>query len=103
MDLDMARHGTLLEHIFGSTATVDGSPCAMAQRVSLRREKPGLLKAMAAGITVPYDTLGLQTADLINNQWPLRSGLREEVIHVIPLGCHGESRMHKFRDLLGLE
>lgn len=29
---------------------------------------------MAAGITVPYDTLGLQTADLINNQWPLRSG-----------------------------
>eukprot|EP00930_Biecheleria_cincta_P104225 TRINITY_DN96415_c0_g1_i1.p1 TRINITY_DN96415_c0_g1~~TRINITY_DN96415_c0_g1_i1.p1 ORF type:complete len:257 (-),score=36.01 TRINITY_DN96415_c0_g1_i1:218-988(-) len=29
---------------------------------------------MAAGITVPYDTLGLQTADLINNQWPLRPG-----------------------------
>lgn len=34
-----------------------------------------LSKAMAAGITVPYDTLGLQTADLINNQWPLRSGI----------------------------
>eukprot|EP00438_Fugacium_kawagutii_P006345 Skav208391 [mRNA] locus=scaffold1179:20990:24283:- [translate_table: standard] len=32
---------------------------------------------MAAGITVPYDTLGLQTADLITNQWPLRSGLWE--------------------------
>ena len=29
---------------------------------------------MAAGITVPYDNLGLQTADLINNQWPLRFG-----------------------------
>lgn len=28
---------------------------------------------MAAGITVPYDTLGLQTADLVNN-WPLRPG-----------------------------
>lgn len=80
MDLDMARHGIILSY-FVSTAPVDGSPCAlMAQRVSLRREKPGLLKAMAAGITVPYDTLGLQTADLINNQWPLRSGRWEEVI-----------------------
>ena len=29
---------------------------------------------MAAGITVPYDNLGLQTADLIVNQWPLRAG-----------------------------
>ncbi|OLP82834.1 hypothetical protein AK812_SmicGene36479 [Symbiodinium microadriaticum] len=29
---------------------------------------------MAAGMTVPYDTMGLQTADLITNQWPLRSG-----------------------------
>lgn len=29
---------------------------------------------MAAGTTVPYDTLGLQTADLVNNQWPLRPG-----------------------------
>ncbi|CAK9015618.1 unnamed protein product [Durusdinium trenchii] len=29
---------------------------------------------MAAGISVPYDNLGLQTADLINNQWPLRFG-----------------------------
>eukprot|EP00933_Yihiella_yeosuensis_P076034 TRINITY_DN8563_c0_g1_i1.p1 TRINITY_DN8563_c0_g1~~TRINITY_DN8563_c0_g1_i1.p1 ORF type:complete len:273 (-),score=30.31 TRINITY_DN8563_c0_g1_i1:114-932(-) len=27
---------------------------------------------MAAGITVHYDTLGLQTADLVNNQWPTR-------------------------------
>lgn len=29
---------------------------------------------MAAGITVPYDTLGLQTADLVKNQWPTRPG-----------------------------
>mmetsp|Transcript_6375 Transcript_6375/g.11649 ORF Transcript_6375/g.11649 Transcript_6375/m.11649 type:complete len:239 (+) Transcript_6375:94-810(+) len=29
---------------------------------------------MAAGITVPYDTMGLQTADLITNQWPRQAG-----------------------------
>mmetsp|Transcript_105383 Transcript_105383/g.187383 ORF Transcript_105383/g.187383 Transcript_105383/m.187383 type:complete len:260 (-) Transcript_105383:52-831(-) len=31
---------------------------------------------MAAGIAVPYDTLGLHTADLVNRQWPLRPGER---------------------------
>lgn len=29
---------------------------------------------MTAGITVPYDRQGFQTADLVQNQWPLRPG-----------------------------
>jgi hypothetical protein len=62
-------------------SAADACPCMLmlvpaSRWLKVLKRKPGRpLKAMAAGITVPYDTLGLQTADLINNQWPLRSGL----------------------------